>query len=148
MFDLVPFRSHSNIAKKRDSFDRLFDYMVEQPFGTLSKIGAGFSTFRVDVKDQGTFYELTAELPGVRKEDIALNYERDYLTISANREEESEDKGDNYVCRERHFGKIQRSFLISNIDESKVKAQFTDGVLKVELPKLEAEKARKQINIE
>lgn len=148
MFDLVPFRSQGNLSKRGDAFDRLFDYMLDQPLGALGKFHSGFSSFKVDVKDNGGAYELTAELPGVKKEDIALHYERDYLTISANREEETEDKKDNYVCRERHVGKIHRSFFISNIDESGIKAQFKDGILKVDLPKVSAEKAKKQIDIE
>lgn len=148
MFDLVPFRSRGNIAKRGDAFDRLFDYMFEQPFGALNKFSAGFSSFKVDVKDNGLSYELIAELPGVNKEDISLDYEHDYLTITANRAEETEDKKDNYVCRERHVGKIQRSFFINNIDENNIKAQFKDGVLKVELPKTADAKPTRQISIE
>lgn len=148
MFDLVPFRSHGNITKKGDAFDRLFDYMFDQPFGAMSKLGSAFSTFKVDVKDKGAVYELVAELPGVKKEGISLNYEHDYLTIGANREEETEDQKENYVCRERHVGKMQRSFFINDIDETNIKAQFKDGVLIVDLPKLTAEKIRKQIAIE
>lgn len=147
MFGLVPFRSQGNVMKKGDAFDRLFDYMFDQPFGALNKLHSGLSTFKVDVKDKGTSYELTAELPGVKKEDIQLHYEQDYLTISAKREEEKEDKQDNYVCRERHVGSIQRSFFISNIDESKIAASFTDGVLTVEMPKLEGEKPVNRIEI-
>lgn len=147
MFGLVPFRSHGNVTRKGDAFDRWFDYMFEQPFGALNKLHSGLSTFKVDVKDKGSFYELTAELPGVKKEDIELHYEQDYLTISANREEEKEEKQDNYVCRERHVGKIQRSFVISDVDESRIAASFQDGVLTVELPKLEGGKPVKQIEI-
>ena len=147
MFGLVPFRSHGTMTRKGDAFDRLFDYMFDQPFGALNKLHSGLSTFKVDVKDKGSSYELTAELPGVKKEDIELHYEQDYLTISANRAEEKEEQQENYVCRERHVGKIQRSFFISNIDESKIAASFTDGVLTVELPKLDGERPLKQIEI-
>lgn len=148
MFGLVPFRSHGNVTRKGDAFDRLFDYMFDQPFGALNKLHSGLSTFKVDVKDKGSSYELTAELPGVKKEDIQLHYEQDYLTISANRAEEKEEKESNYVCRERHVGSIQRSFFISGIDERRIAAAFKDGVLTVDLPKLEGEKPVKQIEIQ
>lgn len=148
MFDLVPFRSRTNIAKRGDAFGQLFDYMLDQPFGALNKLGTAFPTFKVDVKDNGTAYELIAELPGVKKEDITLHYENDYLTVSANRDEEKEEKQENYVCRERHTGRVERSFFIDDIDESKIKAQFKDGVLTVDLPKSVGEKPTKQISIE
>lgn len=148
MFDLVPFRSNTNIAKRGDAFDRLFNYMLEQPFGALNKLNSSFPTFKVDVKDNGAAYELIAELPGVKREDIALRYEGDYLTISANCGEEKEETKENYVCRERHTGRIERSFYIDDIDESGIKAQFKEGVLTVDLPKLEGKKAAKQITIE
>ncbi|WP_110954499.1 Hsp20/alpha crystallin family protein [Anaerosinus massiliensis] len=144
MFDLVPFRSQGNIAKKGDAFDRLFDYFLEQPFSAMGKL---HSTFKVDVKDNGSVYELVAELPGIQKEDIALQYENNYLTITAKREEQSEDKNENYVCRERHFGSMQRSFFISDIARENITAEFKDGVLKVALPKVNPNENYKQIEI-
>lgn len=144
MFDLVPFRSQGNIAKKGDAFDRLFDYFLEQPFGAMSKL---HSTFQVDVKDKGSAYELIAELPGIQKEDISLSYEHNYLTITAKREEQTEDKNENYVCRERHFGSMQRSFFINDIAEENITAEFKDGVLKVEMPKAKPHECNKQIQI-
>ena len=84
MFGLVPFGSRNDLAKREDSFDRLFD-LFREPFfhGALSPLRdlGGLSSFKVDVKDNGDAYELTADLPGVKKEDITLNYENSYLTI-------------------------------------------------------------------
>lgn len=148
MFDLVPFRSRDGIAKRGDAFDRLFDYMMSQPFGALSKLGASFPSFNVDVKDNGDAYELVAELPGVKKENISLRYENDHFTIMASRDEEAEDKKENYVCRERHTGSVERSFFIDDVDEAKIKAQFKDGVLTVDLPKLTGAKPTKHIAID
>lgn len=144
MFDLVPFRSQGNIAKKGDAFDRLFDYFLEQPFGAMSGL---HSTFQVDVKDKGSTYELIAELPGIQKEDISLSYEHNYLTITAKREEQTEDKNENYVCRERHFGSKQRSFFINDIAEENITAEFKDGVLKIEMQKAKPHENHKQIQI-
>ena len=93
--------------------------MFEQPFGLMHHFNSSFSSFKVDVKDMGATYELTAELPGVKKEEITLDYNQNYLTISANRNEENETKENNYICRERHVGNVQSSFYLDNIDRDK-----------------------------
>lgn len=152
MFGLVPFSSRNSLAKKEDAFGRLFDMFNEPFFDTdlapLSKWMGG-ATFKVDVKDLDGAYELTADLPGVKKEDISLHYENNYLTISAKKEEnkEEEDKINNYIRRERHTGSVSRSFYIDAIDEAKVSAEFNDGVLKIVMPKCAAKETPKQIEI-
>ncbi|MBR3623809.1 MAG: Hsp20/alpha crystallin family protein [Selenomonadaceae bacterium] len=113
-------------------FNRLWD-AFDTPFAAPNAQG-----FKVDVKDNGGAYELTADLPGLKQEDISLSYENDYLTLSAKREDnvdEKDDKG-NYIRRERSYGQMERSFYITGIDKEHAKAEFKDGVLKVELPKL------------
>ena len=91
----------------------------------------------MDVKDTGDAYELTAELPGMKKEDISLSYENSYLTIEAKKEEQKDEKDDggNYIRRERSTGSVSRSFYIDGIDEANIGAEFKDGVLKIDLPK-------------
>ena len=138
MFGLVPFNTSKNLLSGRDDFASLFDIFNEPFFNDFPMTSASNGKFKVDVKDNGADYELTAELPGMRKEDISLDYTNSYLTISAQRNDEkneSDDKG-NYIRRERHFGSMSRSFYIDNIDESKIKAEFKDGILKVDLPKV------------
>ena len=114
-------------------FNRLWD-AFDAPFAA-----AGAGGFKVDVKDNGDAYELTADLPGMKQEDISLNYENDYLTLSAKREDKVDEKDDNgnYIRRERSYGKMERSFYITGIDKEHAKAEFKDGVLKVALPKLQ-----------
>ena len=139
MFGLVPFVSRKNLAKGNDGFHSLFDMFNEPFFNDFmapANINAG--GFKVDVKDNGNAYELIADFPGLKKENISLDYENNYLTISAKTEEgkdEQDDKG-NYIRRERHVGSMSRSFYIDNIDEKKIVAEFKDGILKVDLPKL------------
>lgn len=142
MFGLVPFGSKKNneVAKKEDGFNSLFDVFNDSFFANPF---AGFgdmpmtTNMKVDVKDNGDSYELIADLPGVDKRDIALNYDNNYLTIEAKKDESNDQKDDkgNYIRRERHTGTISRSFYIDSIDESKIEAQFEGGVLKVTLPK-------------
>ena len=140
MFGLVPFNS-KGLQQNHDSFGSLFDIFNEPFFNDFPMTNSAVGKFKVDVKDKGKSYELTAELPGMSKENISLDYTNNYLTISAQRKEEkneSDDKG-NYIRRERHFGNMSRSFYIDGINESKISAEFKDGILKVDLPKVTEE---------
>ena len=148
MFGLVPFVSKRNIAKSNDDFHSLFD-IFNEPFFNMPAMNMSASGFKVDVKDNGNAYELIADFPGLKKENISLDYENSYLTISAKTEEgndEQDDKG-NYIRRERHVGSMSRSFYIDNIDETKISAEFKDGILKIDLPK-KVEEAPKSSKIE
>ena len=152
MFGLVPFGTRKDLARREDPFSHIF-VVLNEPFfrNELAPFSSnwGAQSFRVDVKDNGDAYELTAELPGVKKEDIALRYENSYLTIEAKKDERKDEKDDsgNYIRRERTTGSVSRSFYIDGIDESKVGAEFTDGVLKVELPKQTKADVARQIEI-
>ena len=98
----------------------------------------GVSAFRTDISEKDGVYTLTAELPGFKKEDISIDLEKDSLTISAERKEES-DEGDetNYIRRERFYGSYTRSFNVRGIDTDAISAEYTDGVLKLTMPRKE-----------
>ena len=123
----------------RDLFFDPFREMeaMERAFRGSAK---GFGGFRTDITDDGASYRLEADLPGFKKEDIHVDVDGDLLTISAERGNESEEKKDGYVRRERSFGSFRRSFDISGIDEDGIQAKYADGVLTLELPKKEPEK--------
>ena len=134
MFGLVPFVSNNDLQKEENVFDRLmnvFDEPFMQSFHTPE--------FKVDVKDNKDSYDLTAELPGLKKEDISLTYNNNYLTIATKNEQSKDEKDDkgNYVRRERGTSSMSRSFYIDNIDEAKATADYKDGILSVHLPKSE-----------
>ena len=154
MFGLVPFGARKNLTAHRDDgFGHLFDIMSEPFFSDFMAPTAnwGNGSFKVDVKDTGNGYELHADLPGLKKEDIKLSYENNYLTIAAEQNDAKDEKDDdgNYIRRERHYGSMSRSFYIDNIDENKISAEFKDGVLKVDLPKAADEvQQAKQIAIQ
>jgi HSP20 family protein len=121
MFGLVPFGTRKDLAAGNapqsiwDVFNEPF--FNDDFFPTMS----GFNSnggMRVDVKDNGDSYELTADLPGMKKEDVKLSYQNGYLTIAAQQQAENnqqDDKG-NYIRRERRMGSVSRSFYIDNID--------------------------------
>jgi len=133
MFELTPFVRRQNI-------------LAYDPFRELENIGKEFfgggesMRFRADIKDTGKAYELEAELPGFAKEDIKIDVEGDYLTVSAERKESKEEKDakGNYVRRERYYGSFSRSFDISGVDAENLAASYKDGVLKLVMPKKEA----------
>lgn len=92
---------------------------------------------KMDVTRSDDGYVVRAEMPGVKKEDIRVSVEGSQVTITGEVKRESEEKeGEQVIRSERYFGKVARSFsLPQDIDESKVKAQYNDGVLELVLPR-------------
>ena len=105
---------------------------------------------RTDIRDLGDRYLLESELPGFDKEDIRLDLDGDYLTVSAQRSTEKEegDKNGNYLRRERSTSSYRRSFNISACDSEKIDAEYRNGILTVSLPKKqETQPAAKRLEI-
>jgi HSP20 family protein len=101
----------------------------------------------VDVYDNDDSIVIKAELPGIDKEGIEIDVKDRVLTLKGERSSESEVKDDNYYRRERSFGKFERAFnLPADVDPDKIKADYKDGVLKIDIPKPEEKKPR-QITI-
>lgn len=144
MFDMMPFRRNRDLSKG-DYFDQLFNFFNDDFFAPMNFSG---SSFRVDLKETDDAYTVQADLPGIKKEDIDIEYINNYLTISAKRNENVEEKHDNYVRRERRSGEFKRSLYIDNVNDSNIEASFKDGVLNLVLPKKEKGKFnRRKINI-
>ncbi|MGG7162731.1 Hsp20/alpha crystallin family protein [Clostridium ihumii] len=132
MFGLVPFRKtlmNSNI----NSFDNFISNFFNDDFLTSSNM---MGNFKADIKETPNEYIIDAELPGIKKEDITIDYKNNYLTVSANRQEVIEENNDNYIRKERHYGNFSRSFYIDDIDKNSVNARFDNGILSIVLPKL------------
>ncbi|RAK11884.1 HSP20 family protein [Halanaerobium saccharolyticum] len=146
MFDLVPFRNRSRSdVTERD--EDPFNNLVSDFFGDVMDF-AGRS-FRADIKESDDEYTIEAEMPGMKKEDINLEINDDYLTISAEHQEEKEEKKEDYIRRERRQGRYARSFYLENVNQDEIKAEYEDGVLKVHLPKEEKTPVKKRtIDIE
>ena len=104
---------------------------------------------KVDVAEKNGAYAITAELPGVKKDDIQVTIDGAQVTLSAETKREREVQQDERVLHtERSFGKVTRSFsLPQELDEAKAEAKFRDGVLELTLPK-KAAASRKQITIQ
>ena len=122
-----------------------FDEIVEQFFNTGQNVGesrSGFFTPRVDIHERKDHYEISAEMPGIRKEDLDVTLENGVLTVEAEVNQTAPQDEDSRVLRqERRYGKFSRSFnLGKGIDENDIDATFKDGVLTLTVPKHETKK--------
>ena len=89
-------------------------------------------------------YHVTADLPGINKEDLSVTFEDGILTISGKKESSKEEKDANYYMKETHYGSFSRSFTVpGEVHADKVEANYKDGVLTVVLPKSEESKTKK-----
>ena len=105
------------------------------------------------VKENDNYYELTMNLPGVKKEDVTAELKDGYLTIHAtsNQNKDEKDEDGKYIRRERYSGSCNRSFYVGDaITEEDIKANFENGTLKMTIPKKEAKAVpeKKFISIE
>jgi len=128
--------------------NNIFDDLFNAPFFTRNEA----NMMKTDIKEHDGGYELTVDLPGVKKEDIKAELNDGYLTISAENNTNKDEKNENgkYICRERYSGSYSRSFYVGDaITEEDIKAKFENGTLKLDIPKKEAlpEKQNKYIAI-
>ena len=97
----------------------------------------------VDISESDGEYQIKAEIPDVKKEDVKVTLEDGVLTIQGERKHEQEEKGKKYHRIERSYGSFVRTFSLPDvIDEDKVKAEFKEGVLNLHLPKSEKAKPK------
>ena len=109
---------------------------------------AAAPSFKVDISEDEHAFHLDAELPGITKEQIALNIEDDVLTIKAERSQKEEEKKKDYHRIERSYGSFSRSFNIGElIDQENIEAAFDNGVLHISLPKTQPVNKTKEISI-
>ena len=133
-----------------DFFD--FDY-PRRAVRTPSSSATGL--MKTDIKEKDGSFELAVNLPGVKKEDIQAELKDGYLTISATHGSSNDEKDEegHYIRRERYFGSASRSFYVGeDVTQDDIKARYEDGVLSVEIPKVDPKKPepeeRKYIAIE
>ena len=153
-------RPENMLSTLRDEMDRMFD--------RLSRGFMGFPSIRrasdwetdlhsmldirvpaVDIAETEKGFRVTAELPGMKKEDVEVSVSQGLLTIKGEKREEREEKDKGYHLSERRFGSFQRSFrLPSHADVDRIDAKFDNGVLTLTVPKsADALKSEKKIKI-
>jgi HSP20 family protein len=131
-----------------DLVDDLFKGFLVRPLAYEGR-GEALPRMKVDVAEKNGAYIVTAELPGVKKDDIQVTIDGAQVTLAAEVKREKEVSQDERVLHtERTFGKATRSFTLpQEVDEAKAEAKFRDGVLELTLPK-KAAAARKQVTIQ
>ena len=116
----------------RDMFDDFFG-------NSLSNYRTN-DLMKTDIKDTDNAYELTIDMPGIKKEDIKAELKDGYLTVNATSGYSNDDKDSNgkYIRRERHYGSCSRSFYVGNaVTQDDIKASFENGTLKLVIQKKE-----------
>ena len=104
-----------------------------------------FFSPHVDIVEKDHSYQIRADLPGVKKDDISVQLKDGVLTLQAQRESEEEEKTEQFIRRERRSGKFLRRFNIGqNVVEQDIQAGFNDGVLTIEVPKIKPAKPEVQ----
>jgi len=129
--------------------DDLFKGFLVRPVAYNGGAETALPRMKVDVAEKNGAYLVTAELPGVRKDDINVTVDGTQVTLAAEVKREREAAQDERVLHtERTFGKVTRSFTLpQELDEEKVEAKYRDGILELTLPK-KAAAQRKQIAIQ
>ncbi|NOZ59946.1 MAG: Hsp20/alpha crystallin family protein [Euryarchaeota archaeon] len=129
-----PFEELRNLERR---MNRLFEELLQERPALAPGVREPFA----DIMDTGKEIKVTVELPGVSKEDIKINAtERELEVIAEVKREEEEKKGD-YVRRERSYRMFRRSFALpAEVDPSRARATYRNGVLEVTLPKVREEK--------
>lgn len=131
-----------------DAFERNFFGGRNPLYGKHSK-----NLMKTDVKETETGYELDIDLPGFKKDEISAHLEDGYLTVSAAKgvDKDEKDNEGHYIRRERYSGSMTRSFYVGNaVTEEDIKAKYEDGILSLSIPKKDpkAVEAKKYIAIE
>ena len=147
MMNLVRWNPFGEMTAMQNRINRMFN----EPYWPTGRMdddtGMGMWNPVVDLYEKDDHFVIKAELPGVNKKDIAIDLKDRVLTLSGERSYENEVKEENYYRRERSYGKFQRAFTLpADVDSDKIKAEFNDGLLNIEVPKPEQQKP-KQVTI-
>ena len=125
------------------NFDSLFpEYIFTEDMDKLS--------IPVEIQEKDNEYKVKAELPGVKKEDLDIDIDKNHIIINAKKEEEKEENTKSYRKSEFRYGEFSRSvYFPMDIDVEKTNAKLEHGILKITAPKLEAKKkTNKKLTVE
>ncbi|MFZ2387899.1 MAG: Hsp20/alpha crystallin family protein [Polaromonas sp.] len=137
----------SNLRVLDPAFSDSFDSALRRFFSPATlETEAPALKMRIDVSEKDNAYQVKADIPGVKKEDINVRIDGNVVQIDAevNREKETKGKDDKILRSERYWGSISRTFsLAQDVDDTKVVAKYADGVLTLELPKKASTESKK-----
>jgi HSP20 family protein len=143
MMNLVRWNPWKEMSVLQNRMNHLFNEPFFRSGREDDELSMGAWHPAVDMFDNDDKIVIKAELPGMKKNDFSVDVKDRVLTLSGERNYDNEVKEENYYRRERAYGKFQRAFsLPADVDSDKIKADFKDGLLKIEVPKPEKQKPR------
>ena len=124
-------------------------YYLDSIFDNFMDERDNLDTMKCDIYEKDDAYHIEADIPGFKKDEISVECEDGYVTISAEKNTENEEKDENkkYIKRERFYGKTVRKFYVGDVDSDKINAEFKDGILELVVPKEEKLPNKKSIEI-
>ncbi|MGD9098785.1 MAG: Hsp20/alpha crystallin family protein [Desulfobacterales bacterium] len=126
-----------------DMFDRYTRSLAWPRKGSQEIMETGDWAPRVDISETDDAFAIKAEIPEVKKDDVKVTIENGVLTIRGERKQEKEEKRKKFHRVERYYGIFTRSFTLpDSVNESKIEASFKDGMLYLQLPKMETPKTK------
>ena len=145
---LVRFNPNRKIVNFKSPMEHLFDdFFGDRFWGERKDLTRGWNP-KVDIFEEADQIVMKAELPGVEKDKIAVDVNGRVLTVKGERSSDNEVKEDNFYRRERSYGRFERSFTLPDeTDSEKIRADYKDGVLTLNIPKPEAGRT-KQITVQ
>ena len=147
MMDLIRWNPSNETRALQNRIHRLFDHDFFPSLRFDDELTMVDWKPAVDIFDNDDSIIIKAELPGVESKDVEVELKDRVLTLKGERSHEKEVKEENYHRKERAFGKFQRSFTLpAEVNADKIKADYKDGILNIEIPKPE-EKKPKKINV-
>lgn len=146
MFGVTPFNRNTPTRKNEPrTWSDLIDDFFRDDFFPMRNLR--YDTFKVDIKEEEQQFIVEADLPGVKKENIKLDYHDGLLSIHIEQEESKEEESKNYVHRERRLSTMERHLNLGELDIEKIEANLIDGVLTIKAPKLAVVESKKRIEI-
>ncbi len=134
------------IRRMHEEMDELFEELFEQSHGRSLIIG--FRAPLCEIEEKADMITVTAEMPGLEKEDIRITVDKGNLSISAERKQAREEKKGETYYSERRYAGFKRTFrLPAEIDPGSVEAEYKEGILKIMMKKSERETEKKEVKI-
>ena len=148
MLSITPFVKNSMQRRNGEGFEDFYN-MLDDFFNNswIDNRSQMRSVFKMDVKDEENAFVVEAEMPGIKKEEIKIDYIDNQLIISVESQQEQNNDQNNYIHRERRYASQKRSIQLRDVDSSQIDARLEEGILKIVLPKLENKIAKTQIEI-
>ena len=145
MAAMVPYSNYDRMLRRAFPFGG-FDELFSHPL--TSQLADGVEGFSMNVEDAGEAYVITAELPGVKRDDIDVELNEGRLSISVEKKETDEEKNKNYLVKETHEWSAMRGIYLKDASVEGLSARLADGVLTVNVPKITEKSSVTKISID